>query len=229
VLYVDFQLTLFSPVKLNSPTMEGIISEFNFVYGLDLLGTFVFALSGVLTAIEKKFDAVGAIVIGAATAIGGGTIRDLLIGRTPVGWMMDVNYVYIIILAMIVSYAFGPTLKTWRKGMFLFDTIGLGLFTTLGVQATLEKGLPAIIAIMMGITSAVMGGVIRDTLTNRVPLIFRKEIYASACLAGALVFVFLYKWTESENVSMIISVGIVIVIRVLAVRNKWELPIRPRQ
>ena len=203
------------------------ISVSDFVYSLDLIGTFVFALSGVLTAIEKKFDAVGAIVIGSATAIGGGTIRDLLIGRTPVGWMMDVNYIYVIILSLIICYLFSETLKTWRKSMFIFDTIGIGLFTIIGVQTTLEKELPAIIAVMMGITSAVMGGVVRDTLTNRVPLIFRKEIYATACLAGAIVFVLLYKWTDSENIAMVISVSIVIVIRTCAVVYKWELPFKP--
>lgn len=207
---------------------ESFIRTIDFVYCLDILGTFVFALSGVLTAVERKFDVVGAIVIGSATAIGGGTIRDLLIGKTPVGWMMDTNYIYSILLALVVCYLFYDQLKKLRKSMFIFDTIGIGLFTIIGVQVTLALNLPTIIAVMMGITSAVMGGVVRDTLTNEVPLIFRKEIYASACLAGALVFITGEYLFNSTNLSMVVSIGTVITIRTCAVLYKWELPFKPK-
>ena len=158
------------------------------LYYIDLLGTLVFAISGVLVAVEKKFDLVGAIIIGIVTAVGGGTLRDILIGETPVGWMKDLNYLYVIFAALPLCFYFQSAIQKLRKGVFLFDTIGIGLFTILGLQKTLGVGLSPFVAVMMGITSAVFGGVIRDVLTNEVPLIFRKEIYASACLAGALVF-----------------------------------------
>ena len=152
------------------------------IYILDLTGTFVFAISGTLTAINKKFDIFGAAVIAFVTAVGGGTIRDLLIGSQPVGWMRDLNYLVVIAAAVPISLLFRHYILKLRRTMFLFDTIGIGLFTILGLQKTLSFGLAPVVALMMGIVSAVFGGVVRDILCNEVPLIFRKEIYA--CLEG---------------------------------------------
>ena len=199
----------------------------NLIYCIDLFGTLVFAISGVLVAVEKKFDIVGAIIIGIVTAVGGGTLRDVLIGETPVGWMKDLNYLYVIFAALPLCFFFQQWIQKLRKGIFLFDTIGIGLFTILGLQKTLGIGLSPIIAIMMGIVSAVFGGVIRDVLTNEIPLIFRKEIYASACLAGALVFLGLEYVLPGTRYNVPISILIVIIIRYLSVRNKWELPFQP--
>ena len=195
---------------------------------LDYFGTFVFAISGVLAAVERKFDLFGAIILGLATAIGGGTLRDLLIGSTPVGWMTDVTYSVVIFAAVPFCYFFADYVKKWRRGNFLFDTIGIGLFTILGLQKTLALGLSPVVAVMMGIVSAVFGGVTRDILSNQVPLIFRKEIYASACLAGALVFLFM-KMFLSEELSILISVSTVILIRIIAIKRKWALPFKPIQ
>jgi uncharacterized membrane protein YeiH len=159
------------------------------IYVFELLGTLVFVISGVLIAIEKKFDLVGAIIIGSVTGVGGGTLRDVLIGETPVGWMKDLNYLIIIMVAVLLSYLFKDRILKLRKGMFLFDTLGIVLFTILGLQKTLGTGLSIPVALLMGIVSAAFGGVIRDVLTNEIPLIFRKEIYATACLIGGIVFV----------------------------------------
>lgn len=106
----------------------------NWLYALDLIGTLVFAISGVLTAINKKFDLVGSVIIGLVTAVGGGTLRDVLIGKTPVGWMQDPNYLYTILLAVLLSYLFEKHIIKWTKSMFIFDTIGIGVFTILGIQ-----------------------------------------------------------------------------------------------
>ena len=130
----------------------------DFVYWLNLIGTFVFALSGVLLAIDKHFDLVGSTIIGFATAIGGGTIRDVLIGITPVSWLKDTNYNLVIVLALPVCYLFKNSILKFQKGIFLFDTIGIALFTILGLQKTLSLGLDPIVALMMGIVSAVFGG-----------------------------------------------------------------------
>lgn len=199
----------------------------NLIYCIDLFGTLVFAISGVLIAVEKKFDLVGAIIIGIVTAVGGGTLRDMMIGETPVGWMKDLNYLYVIFAALPLCYFFQKPIQKLRKGIFLFDTIGIGLFTILGLQKTLGVGLSPIIALMMGIVSAVFGGVIRDVLTNEIPLIFRKEIYASACLAGGLVFLGLEYIAPALVYNIPIAILVVIVIRYLAVRKNWAIPFNP--
>ena len=195
----------------------------DWIYALDLIGTMVFAISGVLTAIHNKFDIVGSLIIGLVTAVGGGTLRDILIGETPVGWMKDTNYLLVILIALILAYAFRPHITRFRKGMFLFDTIGIGLFTILGLQKTLGVGLSPVIAIMLGTVSAVFGGVIRDVLTGVVPLIFRAEIYATACLIGAISFLILETIFPQEIINMAVSMAIVFVIRFFAVRRKWSL------
>ncbi|MEJ6694008.1 MAG: trimeric intracellular cation channel family protein [Saprospiraceae bacterium] len=195
----------------------------DWIYALDLIGTMVFAISGVLTAIHNKFDVVGSFIIGIVTAVGGGTLRDILIGETPVGWMKDANYLWVILVALILAYSFRPHITRFRKGMFLFDTIGIGLFTILGLQKTLGVGLSPSIAVMMGTVSAVFGGVIRDVLTGVVPLIFRAEIYATACLAGGGVFLLLENFFPHEMINVIISMITVFAIRFFAVKKKWSL------
>jgi len=195
----------------------------DWIYILNLAGVFVFAISGTLTAIDSDFDVVGAIIIGFITALGGGTLRDILIGETPVGWMQDALSLYAIVAAVLCSYLFKKSILKLRKGMFIFDTIGLGLFTILGLQKTLELGLSPLIAVIMGVVSAVFGGVIRDVLSNIVPLIFRTEIYASACVAGALVFLVLDGLRLPLELSMVVSMVVVFLIRYFAVRRKWAL------
>ena len=198
------------------------------IYILDIIGTLVFAVSGVLTAIDSDFDVVGSSIIGMVTAVGGGTLRDVLIGETPVGWMTDLNYLWTIIAALVLSYLFKNKILKLRKSMFFFDTIGIGLFTILGLQKTLSVGLELPVAVLMGIVSAVFGGIIRDVLTNKVPLIFRKEIYASACLAGALVYLGLSKISDKLLINMFVSMFTVVVIRYLAVKNNWSIKLPAR-
>ncbi|MFT6333382.1 MAG: putative membrane protein YeiH [Saprospiraceae bacterium] len=195
----------------------------DWIYFIDILGTFVFAISGVLTAIDKKFDIVGSIIIGIVTAVGGGTLRDLLIGETPVGWMKDLNYLYAILIAVIISYTFKKYILRLRRSMFFFDTLGIGMFTILGLQKTLDVGLSVHIALMMGIVSAAFGGVIRDVLTNIIPLIFRREIYATACLFGGLVFIGLEQLSSYEFINMTISMLTVMMIRYVSVKRNWSL------
>ena len=200
----------------------------DFIYYLDLIGTFVFAISGTLLAVEKRFDIVGAFIIGLVTALGGGTTRDILIGASPVAWMTDLNYLFCVPIAMVCCYLFYDQILKLRRSLFLFDAIGIGIFTILGIQKVLSMGLSPIIALIMGIVSAVFGGIVRDVLTNEVPLIFRKEIYASACLIGGLSFLLISKTTLPTDLISFISVIIVILIRILAVRYQWETPFRPK-
>lgn len=195
------------------------------IYAIDMTGTFVFAISGALAASEKQLDVFGAGILALVTAVGGGTLRDVLIGSTPVGWMQDLNYIGLIVTAVPVSFFFKNYILKLRKTMFLFDTIGIGLFTILGLQKTLALGLHPIIAVMMGAVSAVFGGVIRDVLSNEVPLIFRQEVYATACLAGGVVFLMVRTFSDDINLSMVLAIAFIITLRTLAVLKNWALPV----
>lgn len=195
----------------------------DWIYFVDLFGTGIFTISGVLTAIQKKFDLVGSLVIGFVTALGGGTIRDLLIGRFPVGWLNDRNYLFVILIGFVVAYVFKDRIIKLKKSMFLFDTIGIGLFTILGIETALEFGLNVEYCLILGVISACFGGIIRDVLTNEIPLIFRKEIYATACFAGGFVYVVLKKYSALVDLNILISILIVILIKYFAIKKKWTL------
>lgn len=195
----------------------------NLINFIDYAGTLVFAISGVLAGVDRKFDLFGVYILGFVTAVGGGTLRDVLIGSTPVGWMQNEIYVYLIASALPITYFTRPVIERMKKSFFLFDTIGIGLFTILGLQKTLSVGLSPLIAVMMGVVSAVFGGVIRDVLSSHSPLIFRKEIYAFACLAGAVLYLILDQFFI-EPVSITASILVVIVIRILAIWKHWNLP-----
>ena len=183
------------------------------IYLFDLIGTFVFAISGILAALENKFDLVGAAILGFVTAVGGGTLRDVMLGATPVAWMQDVNYFIIIILALPVCYLGRKYIMKLRKGIFLFDTIGIALFTIIGLQKTLSYNLSPIIAILLGVVTAVFGGVIRDVLSNKVPLIFRKEIYASACFIGGIIFLIAENFNPKNQLNIMLAIVVVFLIR----------------
>jgi uncharacterized membrane protein YeiH len=191
---------------------------------LDLIGTFVFAISGVISASKNKLDLFGALFLGFITAVGGGTIRDLLLGATPVSWIREPYYLFIIILAVAVTYLFKKQVLKLRKTLFFFDTVGIGVFTILGLQKALILDVSPIVAVIMGTFSAVLGGVIRDTLVNDIPLIFRNEIYATACIIGASVFLLLEKLNISFEINALSTILIIIAIRLLSVKFKIGLP-----
>ncbi len=197
-----------------------------FILTIDYAGTFVFAISGALAGMKRKFDVFGVFILGLVTAIGGGTLRDLLIGSTPVGWMQNTVYLYIVVGAVAFAYLFRPHFRKLRRSMFLFDTIGIALYTILGLQKALNFGLSPVICVLLGVVSATFGGVIRDVLSGEVPLIFRKEIYASACLAGGVLFL-VTDQLIGERVAMGVAIVVVFVIRTLAVRNHWTLAFGP--
>lgn len=199
------------------------------IYAIDIIGTLIFAISGISTALDNKFDLVGTLIIGIVTAVGGGTLRDIMIGQTPVGWMQDLNYLWTILVAMLLTYTLKDHILKFRRSLFVFDTIGIGLFTILGLEKTLSIGLSLPIALIMGVVSAVFGGVLRDILTNVVPLIFRKEIYASACFAGGLVYLILEQFSNLQTFNMLVAMSVVIIIRYLSIRHNWSLQVAPVQ
>ncbi len=193
------------------------------IYFLDLFGTCIFAISGVLTAMQKKFDLVGTLIIGFVTAVGGGTLRDMLIGRFPVGWLNDRNYIIAIFVGLIIAYVFKKHVIKYKKSMFLFDTIGIGLFTILGIQISLQYQLNLEYCLLLGVITASFGGVLRDVLTNEIPLIFRKEIYATACFIGGLVYLVLDHFSTRDNLNIALAMAVVIAIRALAIKYKWSI------
>ena len=194
------------------------------IYILDIIGTFAFAISGALVASKKEFDLFGVIIIAFVTAVGGGMTRDVLINAHPINWIGDLNYIWTILAAVVFTFLFKSKIAPLSKTMFLFDTIGIGVFTLLGVQKGLSYELHPCIAVVMGMVSSVIGGVIRDVLTNEVPLIFKKEIYASACLSGGTVYLITNHYEFSENFQFIATVLTVIIIRLLAVKYHLQLP-----
>lgn len=197
----------------------------DYLYPFDLAGTFFFAISGTLAAADKKLDIFGALVIGFITAVGGGSVRDLVIGETPLIWIKDIGYISVILSGFIITVIFRKWLQKLRKTLFLFDTLGIGLFTIMGLEKALGLGVPIPVAIFLGMTSAVMGGVIRDVICNQIPLIFRSELYATACMAGALVFIGVSQLGPYPLLATFSGIGAVILTRILAIRYKIKLPL----
>ena len=195
-----------------------------FLIIIDILGTFAFAVSGAFLAMEKKLDPFGVLVLSFVTAIGGGTLRDILIGNLPVSWLQNETTSVVIFSSAISTMLFGRYLKKLTITLFLFDAIGLGLFTIIGIEMGVAKEFSTGICIALGTITACFGGVVRDVLLNNIPLLFRKEIYALACIAGGL-FYFLFKELSFDAaISKILCILIIFTVRVLAVRYKWSLP-----
>lgn len=195
-----------------------------FVQILDFIGTFAFAISGIRLASAKRFDWFGAYVVGFVTAIGGGTIRDVLLGVTP-GWMTDPIYLICTGLALLWVILFGKYLIHLHNTFFIFDSIGLALFTVVGVGKSIVLGYPFWVAIIMGSITGAAGGVIRDVFINEIPLIFRKEIYAMACVVGGTVY-WMCDLVGVHSYGCQVAGGIsVFVTRILAVKYNICLPI----
>ena len=190
---------------------------------IEFLGTFAFAISGIRWAASKDFDWFGGYVVGLATAIGGGTIRDVMLGVTPF-WMTNSVYMVCTAAALLTVIVFKKVIVKFTNTWFLFDTLGLALFTVAGLQKTLYEGFPFWVAIIMGCITGAAGGVIRDVLINEVPLIFRKEIYAIACLVGGLAYYACHEFDVSLEFTVITSFLVVVAVRLMAVKYHISLP-----
>ena len=196
----------------------------SFLEVLDFIGTFAFAISGIRLASAKRFDLFGAYVVGVVTAIGGGTLRDLMLGVTPI-WMTNPMYLICSGIALLWVILFEKRLVRQEVTFFIFDTIGLALFTVVGVEKALALGFPLWVAVIMGTITGAAGGVFRDVFINEIPLIFRKEIYALACIIGGL-FYGLFDWLGVDLVlTQCLSGFSVFLVRILAVRYHLGLPI----
>lgn len=194
-------------------------------YVLEIIGTGFFSISGALAATDKsKPDWFGVTFIGFITSIGGGSVRDVLLGSYPLGWVRDVNFVYSIMAGIIIASLFFKVLIKLRRTFFLFDTLGIAMFTILGTEKALSFNIHPLVAAIMGMFSAVMGGVLRDVLTNEIPVIFKKEVYATACLVGALFYILLDSVSQNRNINIVSSMFLIFVIRIVAIKYNLSLP-----
>lgn len=191
---------------------------------IEFVGTIAFAISGIRLASAKQFDWFGAYMVGMVTAIGGGTLRDVMLGVPPF-WMTNSIYMISCGLALLWVILFGKHLIKQKNTWFLFDAIGLALFNVIGIEKTLNMGYPYWTAIVMGTITGFAGGVIRDVFINEVPLVFRKDIYALACTGGGIVYAICHSGGLPAEVNALLSGIIVIVIRVLSVKYHWHLPV----
>ncbi len=195
------------------------------IYCLDLFGTAVFAISGALVAGRKRMDLFGVITLALVTAIGGGTLRDLLLDSRPIFWLKDHNYIYISLAFALVTFFFVRFLHKRTRALLIADAIGLSAFTVIGADKALTMGHTGLIAIIMGIMTGVVGGMIRDVLSDEIPLVLRTEIYATAAMAGALVFVTLKMIAVQEWLYTLAAVLITLVLRLSAIKWRLALPL----
>jgi len=198
--------------------------DVNTTYVIEILGTISFAISGSFAAMQRRLDPFGVLIIAFVTSIGGGTVRDLLLGDTPVAWMRDVNYCLLILVTSLLTVFFKTQIKKFKVTLFLFDSLGLGLFTLVGVQKGIVFGLSPGICVALGTITGCFGGVIRDTLLNTIPLIFRKEIYATACILGGILYFALLYFNLKADVAKIIVIAFIFTLRIIVVRYKLALP-----
>lgn len=202
------------------------MAPFEFTVGeiLNICGTFSFAVSGAFAAMQKRLDMFGVLIIAFATAVGGGTLRDILIGDTPVSWLKNANYSLLILVTAVMAMVFWKKIKSLKITLFLFDSLGLGFFTIIGLQKGLAYGLHPGVCVALGTVTGCFGGIIRDILLNNIPLIFRKEVYATACIIGGLVYLLLDYFGVDAAIVKLISVTIVFLIRIVAVKYNFTLP-----
>jgi len=199
------------------------ISHIEFVDVIEFLGTIAFAISGIRLASAKRFDWFGALIVGYVTAIGGGTLRDLLLGVTPF-WMQSSVYIWGTVLAFVIVLCFRRYLVHLNNTIFWFDCIGLGLFVVVGFEKSLALGFPFWVCIFMGMVTGIVGGITRDILINEIPIVFTQELYAIACIIGGIIFSILVTLNMDMAVSEVITAISIVVIRFLATKFSLKLP-----
>ncbi|MGI9234697.1 MAG: trimeric intracellular cation channel family protein, partial [Woeseiaceae bacterium] len=204
--------------------VESALMDLGFVYILEMAGTAAFAVSGALAASRKNMDIFGYCVLALMPAVGGGTIRDIIIDRVPVFWINDNRYVVVAIIAALIVFFTSYKPGSRRRILVWMDALGLTLFAALGTEICLNHNTGPLVAVMLGVTTAVTGGMIRDIICNEVPLILSREIYATAAFAAALCYVLADNFGSSEQLSLLIAVIVGFTIRALGIIYNWSLP-----
>ncbi|WP_282754049.1 trimeric intracellular cation channel family protein [Desulfuromonas thiophila] len=196
----------------------------NLLYALDLLGTAAFAASGALVGVRRQMDLFGVLVLGLVTAIGGGTLRDLLLGAIPPFSLQDETYLYISIGVALLTFVGHRRIEELAHPLLYLDAVGLATFVVIGTEKAMAFGSGFLGAVTLGVMTATAGGVLRDVLSNQVPLILQREIYASACFAGAALLYLLKLLHWPRPLAVLLAAALVIGLRLLAIRHNWALP-----
>lgn len=204
------------------------------LYLLDIIGTFTFAVSGAIIAARKQFDIFGALVIAFVTAVGGGTLRDMILGRTSAAgyeaifWMQDIVYFWAIVSAVLITLFFFRFMDRFRHVLLTFDAVGIGVFTIIGIGKAEAFGIQPVFCVMMGVVTAVMGGLLRDVICQTSPIVLRKEIYATACIAGGIVY-YLLEGVLVHDIRVVVTIGFIIIVRLVSVHRGLALPLMSRK
>ena len=194
------------------------------LYLLDMVGVIACAIAGTLLAQHKGFDIAGCILVAMVNAIGGGTLRDMALDRHPLFWMTDLNYVIVITVTSLILQIFFHLYHKIDKALKLFDAIGLAAFSVIGFKTALTQDMSAIIAIMMGVWTAIIGGLLRDIICNEIPLLLQREIYISASIVGSITYLLLDRLGVNAGLNEFIMLGVIFAVRMLALRFDWHLP-----
>lgn len=195
-----------------------------FIYLFDLVGTAAFAASGAVAGVRKKMDLYGVIFLGVVTAVGGGTLRDIVVGRIPPFIFRDYNYLIISILISLMTFYFHRLIERRFKFLLIMDALGLGIFTVIGTSIGMEFNIGMIGSVFLGVMTGTFGGMIRDVLQQEVPLVLQREIYASACIVGGFFYILAHKMGLSETFSVTLAVIVVFSIRLISIFKNWNLP-----
>jgi uncharacterized membrane protein YeiH len=193
------------------------------LYALDLLGTAAFAASGAWAGVRRDMDLFGVVLLGLVTANGGGTVRDLLLGAPPF-ILKNETYLYLALIVSLLVFIFHHKIEFLQHPLQYFDAVGLGTFVVIGTSKALDNNIGFFGSVMMGVITATAGGMIRDVLSNQVPMVLQREVYASACIAGGILLYLLHLTTLPENWALVVSALTVIVVRLLAIHRGWSLP-----
>ena len=194
------------------------------LYLLDMIGIIACAIAGTLLAQHKGFDIAGCILVSMVNAIGGGTLRDMALDRHPLFWMTDLNYVIVITVTSLVLQIFFHLYHKIDKALKLFDVIGLAAFSVIGFKVALNQDMSPLIAIMMGVWTAIIGGLLRDIICNEIPLLLQREIYITASIAGSLTYLLLDSLGIRPGVNEFIMLGVIFAVRMLGLKFDWHLP-----
>lgn len=192
------------------------------LYFFDLLGTFAFGLTGGLVAVRKNMDLFGIFVLAMVTAVGGGIVRDMLLQRAGITFFNDPVYLYTVIASTLCTFLFFQKLFRINAIILIVDALGLGTFVCIGVSKAMASGLPVFGAVIMGLITAVVGGLLRDVLAREVPVILTRDFYAMSCIIGGIVYTQLFRLGVPEGKVMLISAFVVVALRLLAIRYKWN-------
>ena len=194
------------------------------LYLLDMVGIIACAIAGTLLAQHKGFDIAGCILVSMVNAIGGGTLRDMALDRHPLFWMTDLNYVIVITVTSLILQIFFHLYHKIDNALKLFDAIGLAAFSVIGFKVALTQGMSPLVAIMMGVWTAIIGGMLRDIICNEISLVLQREIYITASIAGSVTYLCLQYVGVSAGINEFIMLFVIFAVRMLALRFDWHLP-----